>query len=437
MLTLLLLALSLAVFAISYITVRDFFSPLKFYFMYLFFFYFDIFLNVQHNAVYFSYTAYLILGILMLPFEHVHYKNLMRVIKNRLRIFSTNIHKYLTIVLFLSAIPLIAQLLFIQSMGGLEAYLFSMVERVLVWQGMGHYIFFINFMKPINILFFLILLFFRGSYKKIWILIFVVHFIITVLMGLISGSRSSILLLLLVYFISYNYFVARIKLFTVFILVITFAFLLAFLQIFRTKNFITNDGFESIISGKVDMIKEVKNSPDFRSGIIPIEQLYFATFTNLQYGQTYITSITNFIPRYIWKAKPESGGTTLTKFIQKREWGGTTAFSTGLIGEGIINFGYYFGYFVAFIIGCLIFNLCFHYFIITKKVITQVINEKEVPTRKFFLYIYMLLYALQLPGMLSAGEFTNMMYNFFLNYLIAFIITKSIFSRNKDLLIIS
>lgn len=59
----------------------------------------------------------------------------------------------------------------------------------------------------------------------------------------------------------------------------------------------------------------------------------------MQHGKTYLTVFTNFIPRYIYPDKPDTGGISFTKIYTGNKYRGLSNLATDSITEGIVNFG--------------------------------------------------------------------------------------------------
>ncbi|HEY9608518.1 hypothetical protein [Allocoleopsis sp.] len=109
-------------------------------------------------------------------------------------------------------------------------------------------------------------------------------------------------------------------------------------------------GFSSVLSGTSS--GTVAQSEQKHYGLNMFQELCFINrfyqngTLHSQYGADYIAQFLNFVPRAIWPNKPLLGidyaiargfGTNRTDI------GVTTTVSTGLIGQGIVNFGPYFG----------------------------------------------------------------------------------------------
>ena len=113
----------------SYVMNKDLFSPVKFYFIALITYFFDIFLNPQIDEVYYSYFMYLVFGFILIFIESkmlVNFNLILEKFRKRKRPILINPIKIFLTIFLISAIPIAAQLYLISLMGGIELYLISM-----------------------------------------------------------------------------------------------------------------------------------------------------------------------------------------------------------------------------------------------------------------------------------------------------------------------
>jgi hypothetical protein len=124
------------------------------------------------------------------------------------------------------------------------------------------------------------------------------------------------------------------------------------------------------------------------------------------YGLTYLTAITNLIPRAIWPTKPRAGATVFTQDYIPGFYDEFNDWSTGLYTEAIINFGRKGG--IIFATLALIFLNIF----LTKKYFKWIYSYKITKTsfQKTKLLIMGIILLWSLP-MLVVSEFTNTIVN--------------------------
>lgn len=335
----------------AYYKNRDLFSPAKFYFIALITYFFDIFLNPQIDEVYYAYLTYLLFGFILIFLESkmlVNFNSTLEKFRKREKPILNNPIKIFSTFFLLSAIPIVAQLYLISLMGGIEFYIISMKLRVEAWMGLGHIIIFRDLMPIINLLFFIVVICFNFKFKKATIILYLVHLLLTLGIGLLSGSRSGVLNTFLLNLMVFHYLVKQLRPSFLIPFFIFFLIGASFLGAVRDQLQIDEDSGVKLISDDSELSETLGNTSTFVYGIIPLNIIYEERFTNYQYGLTYLTTLTNYIPRSIWPNKPDTGGVIITKFRKKGDYEGTTNYSPGLIAEGILNFGYYLGPVIAF-----------------------------------------------------------------------------------------
>ena len=168
-------------------------------------------------------------------------------------------------------------------------------------------------------------------------------------------------------------------------------------------------------------------------GLIPLKYLYEdKKYTDLKYGETFLTVVTNFIPRKLWPSKPDTGGLVLTKYYAKPGYSDYSNFSTGLVGESIINFGYNLGIIYSFIFFVIIAILVVKYYRKFLKIISS--NES---LHSNIIFLRTTVYFIILQRVLAAnllGEFTNIFFTLIqkliLFELVFYFIKKQLVSKN-------
>lgn len=406
----LVLLLLVAVF-LSYYKNRDIFSPVKWYYLSLIYFFKNIFLNDYPLEIYFIYVLFIFVGILF-----TNYENKLKFIKyniapRKILLSQNNIFKFL--ILF-SLIPLFAQLYFIQKYGGINGYINGLSLRVVEWKGKGYITALIGVFPIINMIFLILILKFKV--KKKWKLAYFIHLIITILLGLLSGSRSAALYGIINYFIVYNYFIKRVKFSKILPLLFVLLFLAASLSIIRNE--IKADDGKLTFYNEENFQSNLSKSNEMESyGLIPLKGIINKEFENFQYGLTFLTVITNFVPRTIWPGKPDSAGVIITKHIDGYYYSDTSNYSTGIITESVMNFGYFFGYFIGFVI------LIFIGIKIIKFYNLYIINtEKNYNFKNTIIDTYLLIAFQKIIGGILFGEFTNIFFNLIKDLLLLYFI---------------
>ena len=432
MISSILLFLTVLALFLSYFFVKDIFSPLKFYFIFLMVFCFDVFTSPQIPEMYFVYTFYLILGVVLLPIEVYYLKGFLKRVslfkrKNELKVIVAQRSLYK--ICIISILPVVAQLYLFDLMGGFDEYLFSIAHRIQEWQGLGPIISIKKLIFPLNIFFALILLLGKFRNRKKWLLAFFLHTTVTITIGFLSGSRSLVLNIFLYYIILFHYLRKNFNPILVSSLGVVFLVSASVLNFFRHST-----GLKTISEGSQVKFEDINFENNFYStynyGIIPIEGIYKTKYPSrsYQFGLTYISAFTNYIPRALWPDKPSSGGVLITKHIQNSQYKGTTHYSTGLVAEGVINFGYYYGYLAAAFI---LFTFAAIIFFVYKKIYIrlQLYLANQRSNRNIILWFYAMLQVQQVLGAATFGEFTNIVFTTTFNLITFFVLFKIVFSR--------
>ncbi|WP_375239820.1 O-antigen polymerase [Aurantibacter sp.] len=325
---------------LSFIKTRDLFSPGKVFSAIFFVFFGDIFFTPYSEKVYLSILLiFFIHLILILSEKKINFTLPKSFILNR------SYKKIVRRIWLLTTIPILAQLLLINKLGGLEKYILSIGLRVDAWKGLGYLIFFTKFINMLNYLYFIVILKLKNKTKNIKI-IFFLHFLVFTVISLMSGSRSTLLWNLVFMMVYYNYNIKKVN----FTLILSGALIIVILAMIigvaRDGYKYTDDGIQTGLQGSSKILK----MSNFTYGLDPLELVLNNNLKEIKYGSTYVSAVTNLIPRKLWPGKPDTGGMVITKDYLNNVYGGFSYISPGLIPEAIINFGYFVGFIFSFII---------------------------------------------------------------------------------------
>jgi oligosaccharide repeat unit polymerase len=424
MIVLVILILYFGLLLTTFIVNRDVFSPSKFYVLYLFVYFSDIYFNQQYIEVYVIYIYYVLFGYIITLFEAIYLAG----DKNARPRRTGYLPQESTVLFFLygvSLIPVIAQVYLIYSFGGIQSYLLSIHLRVVEWQGMGLLLSLKKFMPIINIILLYLGLKFQIRNKKIWWILYSVHFLTLISMGLLSGSRGATLFGFVYILVVMNYFYKKISISKVFIYISILLITAATLGNLR-NSFDADD----LSSNKVDIVSSISNMQLIKYGIIPLNILIEDEYKDLKFGSTYLSSLTNFVPRSIWPSKLETGGVVITKFrAGEYSYTGTSNYSPGLVGEAILNFGYTLGPVIASLILFVNFLVSIFFY----KIIKFQMAKKFQSLHLFCLFMFLMF--LTIPGGLLFGEFTSIYMNLIIKvifFMIIFIPLKWIIRKKND-----
>ena len=394
----------------------EIFTPSKFYFLFLFLYFFDIFVSPQIFAVYIIYLVYIFLGIILILIEQKligNFKFHIDILRNLKKPTLLNPNPIFISLLFLTLIPLLSQLYMISLAGGLQAYFISMKLRVISWSGLGYIYIFRDFLPIINLFFFIVLLMFKFKSKKFWAIIYIFHLILTLAIGAMSGSRSAILNTIVFNIVAFHFIIKEVKKRSI----IFFSILLLIFStiLYNARQQVSfDDGSLNFLNKDFSLVDSLKEKTTSIYGIIPLIIIYEKEYKNFNYGSTYLTTITNYIPKFIWPSKPSSSGVLLTKFYYGGLYEGSTNFSTGFITEGIMNFGYVLGPFIGsfFFITICCFVLIF-YRSLKRDLIKQANNlDYILDLKRTMRLIFFIIILVQIPASSTIAESNNIGFNF-------------------------
>lgn len=417
MINLISISLLLSAVFISAYKNKDLFSPVKIYSFFSLFFYLDIFLS---EYIYKVELIYLLQNFLILIISFIEPKN-----KNfQIKKVSTNINLKKTILLIwvLSLIPIGSQLYIIKELGGISEAINNIANRVLYFRGRGYLLVLNSFFIILHLLYFsTFLTALKSQYTPLTKIrisaLYLFHFTLFICIGLLSGSRSFIIMTLLIMLIIYNYIYKAVTIKKIFVMFLILTILVSILGTLRNNKFNTDINFDT----------NTIEISHFKYGLIPLEIIFKdETLYTLQYGQTYLSFITNFIPRQIWANKLLTGGEFFTREYANDQWGGASHLATGAITEGIINFGGY----VGIIVGAL--GILFFYYL---GILLYIFLLRKIKNNRNIIYFSIIyVYFILLAARYSYSDFGYVLFSYVTNIacpIIIFVFINKIRLRYK------
>ncbi|SGY94178.1 O-antigen polymerase [Moritella viscosa] len=392
--------ITVASIVISYCRNKDLFSPVKIFVFFNVFYYLDIYINSYDFIVIITYGCQCLILLIMALIEPVLSDE---------KIYTKKVHLNRKVILSiwgLSVISIINQIVVIIELGGVVNYIGNLAFRVEYFKGRGYIIILNNLISIMNVLYFALLLNSKNASKKNW-LFFYFHFLFFVGIALLSGSRSFLLMTILVEIIVFNYVSKKLTVVKIMPFIISIMFMIALLGGVRNA-VTTSDGELSVNDDSMKM-----ESTHFKYGLIPLEIIYNSPSRELSYGMTYASLFTNFIPRSIYPDKLDTGGIVFTKRYTGDQWGGLSNLATGTVTEGIINFGFSFGAIIGFL------SLVVFYIsglILYSKLPKLLIKEYS------FTYVVLYIYIMLAFARISYSEFSYTFFTYAFYYLIPAII---------------
>lgn len=218
----------------------------------------------------------------------------------------------------ISLIPVLFQYLLIEEMGGFRGYLLSMVTRVQSWRGYGIYLTMIKLIIPLHYLYTVSVL--NKQAKVKYYLLFTALFLF---IGVLSGSRSFILWN---FVFAIGYLAVRNKRFSKKKLIL---FTLPILMFFTITTYIRNGNDFS-----AEQFAVIGNY-----GTESMELVFEQKSSPVLLGKTYVSAITNLVPRSIWPGKFDTGGIEFNRYYLNDRYEGLSYISPSLFGELALNFG--------------------------------------------------------------------------------------------------
>jgi hypothetical protein len=330
----------------------DVFSPVKFYLLFSIFFYLNIyFIDVKLETLACYFVLIQAIAICAL---------LEKKLPHKINFNHDSILSYEAILWVLTLPPLIIMYYYIDNAGGVLEYLGVLALRVEAWSGQGPLTMVINWMPTINLVYFGCFLLDKdkGFFKKVR---YFLHFGLFVAIGLLTGSRSYVGISILGMVVVWSYIKGVPKIRN--IVVVAFVLIVFAGYMGAVRN--TYGGgmtFDSLVNSLTASNFE---NAQMSYGVDPLGVIFSTPEKPPLLGATYLTLVTNLIPRYYWPDKPDTGGLIFTKEYTDDQ-SGLSFYATGAITEAIMNFGeiagLIFGVFqilFLFLLGSLAYNKYF------------------------------------------------------------------------------
>lgn len=389
--------------ALSVVANRDLLSPAKFFHLYVGLYYADMFRTDHYADTVLVYMGMLALSAVIAIFEWVQvsrarrsqYGEARNPAPRRFAAPSMQNHVF-WLIWIATLIPIISLAYVIYDSGGLLAYIVRTTVLIQEFEGAGIYLVAIKLIVPLNGLYWICLML-RGSSRRSEKLLFAIHLLLLVVITAATVSRGTILSGFVVLILAYHLLRRPLSGYVLALAATVLIMAAGVLGVVRSNYTVTDN---AIVLKDIDVGDYMElNFTDY--GIIPLELVLDQPGVDRTFGATYVSAITNFVPRRLWPEKLTTGGVYLTEKFANNRWGGASYLSTGAIAEGIINFGYgpgiLFG-FIFFVFAYLLFLAKYPF----KTYCLSAKNEASVAMRAFVIVNLTLL----LPNF-QFGEFTN------------------------------
>ena len=218
-----------------------------------------------------------------------------------------------------------------------EAYVNIISNRVIEFRGLGWAITLGATLVTLNLAYFGLGL--TRARGRLWWSVYVVHFTMSLAVGLLSGSRGGTLNIFAMQLFAYHYIKGNIRLSRALPAAAALLACAMVLGVVRNSVKFQDDIFTI---GLGDREQTIEYST-FQYGVRPLQLLLDADHLKPAFGMTLVTIVTNVVPRDWWPDKPDTGGVFFTKEYAGNAWNGASNLTPTLLGEGIINFGWVMG----------------------------------------------------------------------------------------------
>lgn len=254
----------------------------------------------------------------------------------------------------------------------------------------------------LNLAFYLILFATNRLHSKSWKILFLCHLAIVSGMGILSLSRGGAFLPLVSYLILRNYCERKVSPFLAASACVTLVVLALFMGIARNHFYFERSGQINfgLDKGRNESIFE---STSRQYGTLGLQTLVEGGVRKLSYGTTFLSLLTQPIPRSFYPAKLETGGVFYTRYYLNDQWRGASYATPSIIGEFVIAFGWAAG---------LIAGYTF-YFIVWKNVMrlyNATWSYRQVSRALFCILLIAHLRLLLIANAFLVGEFTNVVF---------------------------
>jgi hypothetical protein len=376
---------------------RDYFSPVKFYLLYSTFFYVGIFTSDVRWETLLVYVTLILSIMLAQCLESDKDPSFAR---------KFMVPRSVYVSIWLMTIPgVIVKLAFISESGGIFEYLISLAFRVEEWRGRGYLVVWFHLIPVLNLIYFSYLLVDaeKSAVKKV---AYVLHFVIFIAIGLLTGSRSYIAIPIVGMVVSYSYLMKKVSFPTIVAMVCVIAVTTTVLG--TVRNLIGSEDPDKIVESVI--ASENIELEHFSYGIKPLELLFSTSPGNPHLGLTYLSLLTNVFPRTIFPDKLDTGAIVFTREYTGDQWGGLSHLSTGSVSEGVLNFGLELGVLFGVVLN-LIF-MCVG--VLWYNRLKAKHNQSKSYSLAFPIDLIIYVYFVLLAARISFGEFTDVHHTFLL-----------------------
>ena len=325
-----------------FIITKDIVSPAMLFVGSLGVFFSDIFFTEYSVYIYITYINILLI-IAVSTIVYVDKYNLLYFSNDKQNIVKSPVKNLIAektpskLFWILSSPSIIAQLYMINKFGGFTGFLVAAQFGTREFHGLGPIKTIISTYYPVALFYYAC--FIKNKKTLIDKLLFLLHFILLVVMALLTLSRGTLLGHIVFMFLIWHYGRNRVSATVLVSFFVSALFLAALMGVIRDSFKVSDGKFSLGLENKEDIVKRTW----MVTGTFPLDRVLNSNYVKKYYGLTYLTTITNFVPRKFWPDKPPPGGVVFTNEYASKMYDQYSHFTTGIYPEAIINFGLEFG----------------------------------------------------------------------------------------------
>jgi oligosaccharide repeat unit polymerase len=405
--------------AYAIVTNADLFSPAKLYLLSFMIFYFGALTDDSKYQLWLLVLIVLMVGMIAVLFEAL--SPVPRVSRLALKVRRRDDPVHFVMWIWVLSLPgILAEAYLIHNFGGLQGYVDIIGNRVIELRGFGWATTLIATLTAINLAYFAVGLTQRRT--KLWWCWYWTHLLVVVVTGLLSGSRGGVLTIFVMQLFCYHYLRKNVRLARAATIAAAMLACAMILGVIRQGVKFEGDTFTTGLAQR-DSVVEFST---IHYGENPLQLLLDADDLHLAYGTTFLSLLTNVIPRDWWPDKPDTGGGFFTKVYTGDAWNGASNLAPTYLGEWIMNFGWALG--IAFFVVTYpaLMYFCFVYY---RRVILRV---RTLPAAVAALDLALYVMVLWAIVALMTGEVTNVLLSLVLTRIAPLVILRTVLDRQAS-----
>ncbi len=314
-------------------TNADLFSPAKFFLLSFMVFYFGALTDDSKYQLWLLMLLVLMVGMITVLIEAL--SPVPRVSRLALKVRrDADPPRFLMWIWLLSLPGILAEAYLVHNFGGLQGYINMIGSRVMEFRGFGWATTLTATLLAFNLAYFAVGL--TRQRATLWWCAYGAHFLVLLVTGFLSGSRSAVLNIFVMQLFCYHYLRKNVRLTQAVTIAVALLACAMILGVVRNGLKFEGDTLRTGLQGR-DTVVEFST---IHYGEAPLQILLDADHLQLAYGETFLSLVTNVIPRAWWPDKPDSGGGLFTKIYTADAWNGLSNLAPTYLGEGIMNFGW-------------------------------------------------------------------------------------------------